>query len=212
MTSAIFPLCDGCGQPASPEHIARRLKRLEWTTRYRPLHIHTLFLGGVSPDTDAEFLYSPEGEFKGEAAAMLAVAGLSATGKSTHAVHAEFQRCGFLLTHMLECPPEHGFKSNASLSELLAKRAPAVAARIRRSLRPKRVAFVSQRMEDLAKQWTAADLGCALVLDGGKPYALDGSNAQQAIISLRESIYSPVTGSLRTGSSGCPSGQAGNDT
>jgi hypothetical protein len=188
MTSANFPLCDDCGQPASPEHIARRLKRLEWTTRYRPVHIHTLFLGGVSPDADAEFLYSPGGEFKGEAAAMLDVAGLSAAGKNADTVHAEFQRCGFLLTHVLECPLEHGFKSNASLRELLAKRAPAVAARIRRSLRPKRVTFVSETMEDLAKQWTAEELGCTILLDGGKPYALDGSNAQQAIASLRESM------------------------
>jgi hypothetical protein len=188
MTSAIFPLCDGCGQPASPEHIARRLKRLEWTTRYRPVHIHSLFLGGVSPDADAEFLYSPTGEFQGEAAAMLEVAGLSAAGKSADAVHAEFQRCGFLLTHMLECPLEHGFNSKASVQELLAKRAPAAATRIRRSLRPKRVVFVSETLEDLAKQWTAEELGCALVLDGGKPYALDGSNAQQAIAALRESV------------------------
>jgi len=31
--------CDGCGQPASAEHIARRLQRLEWATRFRPIHI-----------------------------------------------------------------------------------------------------------------------------------------------------------------------------
>lgn len=188
MTSANFPLCDGCGQPASPEHIARRLKRLEWTTRYRPVHIHTLFLGGVSPDADTEFLYSPGSEFKGEAAAMLEVAGISAAGKSADTVHAEFQRCGFLLTHVLECPLELGFKSQASVQELLAKRAPAVATRIRRSLRPKRVALVSAKMETLAKQFTAEGLGCVVVLNEGKPYALDGSNAQQATASLRESL------------------------
>src|SRR5207249_10650226 len=40
--------CDGCGQAASAEHIARRLRRLEWATRFRPVHIHTLLRGGVA--------------------------------------------------------------------------------------------------------------------------------------------------------------------
>src|SRR5213593_3601449 len=59
--------CDGCGQAASAEHIARRLRRLEWATRFRPVHIHTLLLGGVAPREDAEFLYAPGDEFRGEA-------------------------------------------------------------------------------------------------------------------------------------------------
>src|SRR3984893_2546309 len=50
--------CDGCGQPASPEHIARRLQRLEWMTRFRPIHLHTLLLGAFSPLVPAEFLYA----------------------------------------------------------------------------------------------------------------------------------------------------------
>ena len=37
MTNLIALRCDGCGQAASPEHMARRLRRLEWTTRYRPV-------------------------------------------------------------------------------------------------------------------------------------------------------------------------------
>jgi hypothetical protein len=88
MTSSIDLPCDGCGQIASAGHIARRLQRLEWTTRYRPVHIHTLFLGGVSPRKDEEFLYSPNGEFQGEAAALLEVAGVSTAGKKADAAHA----------------------------------------------------------------------------------------------------------------------------
>jgi hypothetical protein len=37
-------LCDGCGQPATPEHIAERIHRLELATRYRPIHIQVLWL------------------------------------------------------------------------------------------------------------------------------------------------------------------------
>jgi hypothetical protein len=192
MAIANSPLCDGCGQPASPEHISRRLKRLEWTTRFRPLHIHTLFLGGVSPDEDAEFFYSPGSEFKGEAAAILEVAGLSAAGKSADIVHAEFQRLGFLLTHVLECPLGPGQLEKESLLQLLMKRASAVAARIRRSLKPKRVVLLSGSLEALAKQWSPEELGCAILLDGGKPFTLDGPNAQQAIAQLRESVTAPL--------------------
>ena len=58
-------ICDGCGQPASSEHTARRLQRLEWATRYRPIHLHTLLLGAISPADDANFLYWP-GEDRAE--------------------------------------------------------------------------------------------------------------------------------------------------
>src|SRR5258708_33975630 len=96
--------CDGCGQTASAEHIALRLQRLEWTTRYRPVHINTLLLGAFSPQEEGDFLYAPGGEFHGEAARLLDALGVSAAGKTREAVHAELQRAGFFLTHVLQCP------------------------------------------------------------------------------------------------------------
>ena len=80
--------CDGCGQLASPEHIARRLRRLEWTTRFRPVHIGTLLFGAVAPQNDSEFIYSPGGGWGGEAEILLAVAGLTIEGKTTEATLA----------------------------------------------------------------------------------------------------------------------------
>jgi len=124
-------LCDGCGQPASPEHIARRLQRLEWTTRFRPVHIGALLLGAVAPKKDSEFLYSPGGDWGGEAKLVLAAAGVSQDGKSAEAALAEFQRGGFLLTHVLECPLEG---DPGRLPALMASRLPGVLTRIRRSL------------------------------------------------------------------------------
>src|ERR1700704_1387071 len=97
-------LCDGCGQPASSAHIARRLQRLEWATRYRPIHLHTLLLGAISPQPPAEFLYSPEEAHSGEAANLPAARARMSIGRSiprgrfpkqhtdrtpTHAVHAD---------------------------------------------------------------------------------------------------------------------------
>jgi len=95
--------CDGCGQPASSEHVARRLQRLEWTTRYRPVHIGTLLLGAVAPQKDSEFIYSLASAWDGEARILLAATGIAPEGKSAETTLAEFQRQGFFLTHVLEC-------------------------------------------------------------------------------------------------------------
>src|SRR5437899_12101620 len=63
MTNSIALPCDGCGQAATAEHIARRLQRLEWTTRYRPVHIHTLLLGAYSPSLAYRNSSSRNGEY-----------------------------------------------------------------------------------------------------------------------------------------------------
>ena len=188
MTSSIELPCDGCGQIASTEHIARRLQRLEWATRYRPVHIHTLFLGSASPQKQEEFLYSPNGEFQGEAARLLEAAGVSTAGKTAEAVHAEFQRAGFFLTYVLECPVENESVPTSALSLLMEQRLTAVAARIRRSLKPKRVVLISRALETILEKIAALQLECPLVLDDGKPFALDGSDTQKAVANLRGAV------------------------
>ena len=170
--------CDGCGRLASPEHIARRLQRLEWTTRYRPVHIGTLLLGAVAPQSDSEFLYSPAGEWRGEAKALLSAAGVTPTGKSAEAALAEFQRGGFLLTHVLECPLDDGAGHN--LQKLIADRLPAVLARIRRSLKPKRLVPISQALEQFLPVLNSGGLPCAILLDRQKPFALEIDTGESA--------------------------------
>ena len=193
MTSAIDLPCDGCGQIASTGHIARRLQRLEWTTRYRPVRIHTLFLGSASPQKEEEFLYSPNGEYQGEAATLLAAAGVSTAGKTADAVHAEFQRAGFFLTHVLECPVENQSAATTALPSLMEQRLAAVAVRIRRSLKPKRVVLISRALEAILEKFVASPLGCPLVLDDGKPFALDGSDAGKAAARLRGAVGASAT-------------------
>jgi hypothetical protein len=179
--------CDGCGQPASAEHIAKRLKRLEWTTRFRPVHIGTLFLGGAMPSNEAEFLYAEGGPFAGQARHILAAAGVSADGKSREAALAEFQRAGLLLTYVLECPfdPNEGEVRN-----ILAARLPAFTARIRRSLRPKRSVPISRLLQPLLSDFQASALGCAVVLDGNEPFDLDGDAPDSSIDRLRQILAS----------------------
>jgi hypothetical protein len=176
--------CDGCGQSASSEHIARRLRRLEWTTRYRPVHIGTLLLAAVSPQADEDFLYAAQ--FKGEAGRLLEAVGISTTGKSAEVVLSEFQRGGFLLTHLLECPLETGQSEQQPLEDLFRKRLPQVVTRLRRSLKPKRVVLISEALAPFAARFSEAELGCALILDDGKPFALDATDASSAVHHLRQ--------------------------
>ena len=181
-------VCDGCGQAARAEHIAKRLERLEWTTRFRPIHISTLLLGAASPDGLDEFLYSPNGEFRGEAANALDVAGISIVGKTREAIHAEFQRAGFFLTHALECPVEPGGSREEALGALLQQRVSQVVVRIRRSLKPKRVVLIAKPLNLVADRFSEAELGCPVIYDGQEPFALDGSQPAEAIRRLRSSL------------------------
>jgi hypothetical protein len=194
MSETVSITCDGCGQRASAEHIARRLERLEWATRYRPVHIHTLLLGGVAPLDEHEFLYSPKGEFRGEASRVFSAAGVSLAGKDPDAVHTEFQRGGFFLTHVLECPFEEVSGDTKGLTPLLARRLSAVATRIRRSLKPKRVVLFSRTLEPSLDQIMALSLGCPVVLDGGKPFEFEDRDGEKAAARLREALAAPVTG------------------
>ena len=141
--------CDGCGQLASPEHIARRMQRLEWATRYRPIHIGALLLGAAAPLKDSDFLYAPDGEFTGEAAGVLKACGIEIKGKARDAVLTEFQRGGFFLAHVLECPVDGSNSVTTEIEALLEPRLPSIIARIRRSLKPKKLVPVSRVLDPL---------------------------------------------------------------
>jgi hypothetical protein len=177
-------LCDGCGQPASPEHIARRLQRLEWATRYRPIHLHTLLLGAFSPRTPAEFLYSPEESHSGEAANLVAAAGISVASKSADAIQSEFHRRGIYLTHVLECPVDVPSSGADFLNNALIARLATLFTRVRRSLKPKRLAFISESLTPLIERFASAQLACELVLDDGRPFALDNSNPAEVTVAI----------------------------
>ncbi len=188
MTNSMALPCDGCGQTASAEHIARRLQRLEWTTRYRPVHINTLLLGAFSPQEERDFLYAPGGEFKGEAGLLLDALGIATAGKAADAVHAEFQRAGFFLTHVLECPLDKDAGQGAEAAALLAKRLQPVATRIRRSLKPKRVVLISRVLGPILEKILALELGCPVVLDNGKLFEFDGPAPTNTVARLREAL------------------------
>ena len=206
MTPPAILMCDGCGQTGSPEHIARRLRRLEWATRYRPVHIQTLLLGGVAPSDDAGFVYAPSGELRGEAGILLRAVGIesgrprkavpitaSPPGKTVEEIHAEFQAAGLFLTHILECPLESGENGAANAGDLLRKHLPAVASRIRRSLRPKRVMLVTEMPSAVVQDILALNLGCEVILNDGKPFALGPSLTEAEVAQFRAVLDSKGT-------------------
>jgi hypothetical protein len=189
-------LCDGCGQLASSEHIARRLQRLEWATRYRPIHLHTLLLGAISPQAPADFLYSPEETHSGEAANLIAAAGISPASKSADAIQSEFQRRGIYLTHVLECPLDVPSSGVDFLNNALITRLPTLFTRIRRSLKPKRLALISESLTPLIERFASAQLNCELALDDGRAFALDNSNpaaATAAIVRFQDVLAVPAS-------------------
>jgi hypothetical protein len=154
--------CDGCGQLASAEHIARRLQRLEWATRFRPIHIQALLLAASAPDADAEFLYSPEAPFTGLAGDLLSALSISTAGKSNEEVLADFQKRGVFLAYLLECPVAPGTRP-AEAIDLLDRHLPQAVARIRRSLKPKRALVLSKDLQPFLPQLSETALGCPVV-------------------------------------------------
>jgi len=162
MTQAPLLPCDGCGQLVGLPHISRRLQRLEWATRFRPVHIQALLLGGIVPERDEEFFYGPQATFQGESRTILEAVQMSSEGKSSEALLNEFQRLGLALTHILECPPVPGV-SSSDVEALLEKQLPAAIARIRRSLKPKRVLLFSPELAAVMDKLHQADLGCLVL-------------------------------------------------
>lgn len=189
MTTPLLLLCDGCGQSASPVHLARRLQRLEWTTRYRPVHVQALLLGGIAPEADAAFLYWPEGNYQGKAANLLDGLQISRAGRSADSILNECQRRGLLLAHVLECPLEPGVSPSAA-QQLIEKQLAAVNARIRRSLKPKRVVLFSRELAGVAGKFTEAALGSPVFTGSYGPLALDDSPNESEIEELRRALAS----------------------
>jgi len=168
MQQAPAILCDGCGQPAGPGHIARRLGRLENMTRYRPIHVQALFLAAIGPAADTEYLYSAQGEFAGGSAEILRALGIEVTARKVEAVLTEFQRSGYILAYVLECAQENG--SAAARREALQQRISATIARIRRSWKPKRIVLLGNELTEFVPQLAAANLEATLILRKGRPF------------------------------------------
>jgi hypothetical protein len=138
-------------------------------------------------------LYAAPAVFEGEAARLLDALGLRQAGKASGAVLSDFQRRGLLLVHVLECPAAAGAASPTPFQILLEQQLPAVFTRIRRSLKPRRVILASGALEPLTGRFMESDLGCPVVLDGGKPFVLEAVDPGPAILRLRTVLAEPAS-------------------
>lgn len=153
--AAVEPiLCDGCTRQATPEHLRRRIARLEWASRFRPIHVSTLFLMPAPPVTQEDYFYHPsELPKEGTARAMfedvLAACGVRSASGDKEAALREFQHKGFFMAEAIECSIEP--EEEAGFGDLLSGLMPTLERRIRHSYRPKSVLLVSDRLRGVAK-------------------------------------------------------------
>jgi len=94
-------LCDGCGLTASSEHTAARMERLELATRFRPIHINVLFVALEPMQRPEDDFYRPP-ESRDFFDSFLSA--LDITPETGNANLLEFQRRGYYLTYLSECP------------------------------------------------------------------------------------------------------------
>jgi hypothetical protein len=160
-------LCDGCGLPASPDHIRARVERLEWATRFRPIHIDMLFvaLEPMARLEDDFYRPAPSQPFFAPLLAALNIVpelgkqSREAAGREADSSRLlEFQRRGYYLTYLSECPSatqDDVKRARESISRL----APTLIKRIRFNYKPKRVAVLGNNLDPLIDLLREAGIG-----------------------------------------------------
>jgi len=192
MSNPILLPCDGCGQLANSAHISRRLERLAWATHFRPVHIQALLLSGIVPSRNSDFLYSPSTSFQNgtEAATILKAAQLSTEGKSHETILTEFQKLGLMLTHILECPLDENVSTSVAPA-LLQKQLPATIARIRRSLKPKRLLLISCELQPFVDHFHHAGLDCPVLKSPGTTFLSSQPPSETDLQAFRAALAIP---------------------
>ena len=189
--------CDGCGLPASPEHIAQRLRRLELSTRYRPVHIGILFVV-LAPPSGAEndfYGLAVSNEFRDPFLDALEIPLFSdkvAPGSDAHAADtarlAEFQRRGYYLAYLSECPlPETAEPAASTIAGL----GPTLVRRIRFNYNPKHIVPLGQELLPLVDVIRVAGIGSVLTLDCGRVLPLPRTGDREGL-ELFQRAVAPV--------------------
>lgn len=188
--------CDGCGLPATSEHIAARIRRLELATRFRPIHIGILFVAASPPVRASDDFYSPpeSKHFFDPFMEVLEISAAKGTRDATHEAAdterlVEFQRRGHFLAYLSECPlPEDGQAS----PETIARLAPNLLRRIRFNYKPRHVALLGQELAPLVEVLRNAGIGPSLILHLGLPLPFP-STGDQGWKSLFQSAVATVS-------------------
>jgi hypothetical protein len=186
--------CDGCGLPASPEHIAERVRRLEQSTQFRPIHISTLFVALAPPSQAVDDFYAPPNSktFFDPFMDALEIPLLTekvATNGDIHAADlarlAEFQRRGYYLTYLSECAlPENA----ETADETVARLGPTLVRRIKFNYRPKQIAPLGQELFSLVKLLKGQEIETVLTAGDGLVLPVPGTGSQDCMQLFRRSV------------------------
>jgi hypothetical protein len=161
--------CDGCGLPASPAHIAERLSRLEHATGYRPIHIRVLFVAAAPSARPEDDFYGPPASrefFDPFLAAVDIPASSSGTlpgadpPDSDAARLVEFQRRGYYLSYLSECPLS---TEDDAVNAAIARLGPTLIRRIRFNYRPRQVAILGSNLGPLRDIFMKAGMASTLI-------------------------------------------------
>jgi hypothetical protein len=189
-------LCDGCGQPSIPGHSGARIARLEWATRFRPIHIQALFVSEAPQASAGKDIYEGAESDQSNASSFPSSAvqdyaalldGLDIAGENFLARLNEFQRRGFYLAFLVECALASSGQSvssreaaSANSAERCASFGPTLIKRIKFSYRPKHTVVLSAALRPLVSMLEEAGLGQSLILDDGNPFELPHSGDTSA--------------------------------
>ena len=173
-------VCDGCGRPASPEHLAARFRRLELATKFRPVHIAILFVALAPPPQPEDDFYGPpeSKEFFEHFLDALAIPGqpsqsrpASDASTTASARLVEFQRKGYYLAYLSECPITGTEEPAATTISILA---PTLVRRIRLNYRPRQIIVLGQELAPLTEVLRSAGIGSTVTLDQGTALSAKG--------------------------------------
>jgi hypothetical protein len=164
-------ICDGCGLPASPDHISERVARLEFATRFRPVHINTLFVAAAPLSGPENDFYMPPESQEFFAPFMKAI-GVSDSGEGKEpgadarenniAKLLEFQRRGNYLAYLAECQ----LSTTDTTVAAIARLASTLVRRIQFNYRPKHIAILDEGLSPLIGILDKAGMGPLLSPDG----------------------------------------------
>lgn len=150
-----MPHCDCSESEVTESHIRERIARLERATRFRPVHIRVLFLDASPPAFAEEDFYSPAANrtarplysrmYFDELAVGSGISRDSVATLEESAALAEFQRHGFFLTHVVECPVDN----SQALRHAVNRLAPTLLRRLEASYKPKYIVPVGQAVSEI---------------------------------------------------------------
>jgi hypothetical protein len=147
--------CDCSETEVTEAHIRERIARIEQATRFRPVHIRVLLLDSAPAANPNDDFYRPAPDrsvrslisrmFFDELAVASGISRDSLSSVNEAGTLADFQRRGFFLAHVVECP----IAERLALRHTINRLAPSLIRRLDSSFKPKFVVPVGSAIGEI---------------------------------------------------------------